>query len=336
MVTRLLAVAVATVSPLVGIAADLAPGGTSGILTMKIRAESSARHVFPPGSGLQAIEWQVKNSGQFSIRVKAVDPMVNPSAANQQAAAAVSQVGDRAVTEQDEEYLNKWQDKEDACNGNEACESKVIAQKMADPRFQSIMQKMQSAAPAAMSAARAVDTTPSYQIWTSDLPNDPAPGSGEMQVDMTEKRLGVADDAGGRFDVTCRWTGKMAIGPNTADFKLAGTVLIDGKASRYELRLPADGLGIRLTPTCTSVKSGTRGPGKTATSTTTDFISLIGAHPPRGVKGMDPVLTVKGPVGSPRRPQIGGKHTTTTDLAGEQWPAPMKVTIEWQFSAGGR
>jgi len=50
------------------------------------------------------------------------------------------------------------------------------------------------------------------------------------------------------------------------------------------------------------------------------------------------LLTFKGPLGSARSPQIGGKHTITTELLerNSDDPVPVKVSIECQFSAGGR
>jgi len=64
-------------------------------------------------------------------------------------------------------------------------------------------------------------------------------------------------------------------------------------------------------------------------------VALAMTDEDRAYRDMDSVLTLKGPVGSARSPQIGGKHTTTTDLLGEEQPVPVKVTTEWRFSAGG-
>lgn len=327
-----LAVAVATVSPLVCIAADFAPAGTQGTLTLKISAEGGARHKAPPRAGLDARQWSVKNTGEVVIRLKAQPPTGDSSAGNQANADAVRGMVDQAITDQDQEVLDRWDEKTSACNGNEACENRVMGQMMADPQYQRIMAKMQGAAPAIASAARSVNTGQAQQIWASD-PADVSPASGRMNIDLVRKEFGVVDTGGGgKVDVTCRLAGQFQIAPGSPESKVGALVLIDAAQSRYEIRLPADAFQGRVTERCADSKAGDHGPSKNAKG-----VRLIGAAPPRSAKSFDQVLTVKGPVGAANSPQLSGKQSFTTDLLGSHGdPVPVKVTVEWKFSAGGR
>jgi len=332
MVTRL-AGAVAVVLPIVCFAADFAPSGTLGTLTLKISAEGGARQKAPPRAGLVAREWKVKNTAQIAIRLRAMDPTGDASAENQGKAGAARDAFSQLVTEKDQEVLDKWEQKSDACNGNEACENRVMAQMVADPQYRRIMQKMQGAAPAIAAAGRAVESGQAMQVWTSD-PADPSPASGSLQIDFHENAYGVVDTGGGgTVDVKCRWNGSSKIAAGSPESKVGASLLVDAKRSRYEIRLPVDDFTARATERCADSKRGDQGPSKN-----TRQIRLIGEAPPKGVKDFAQILTLKGPVGSARSPQIGGKHAVTTELLRNNFgePVPVKVTIEWRFSAGDR
>lgn len=332
MLTRF-AATMAVALPLVCFAADFAPSGTQGTLTLRISVEGGARHKAPPRAGLDAREWKVKNAAQISIRLRAMDPTGDASAENQDKAGAARDAFSQSITEKDQEILDKWEGKTDACNGEQACESRVIAQMMADPQYRRVMQKMQGAAPAVAAAARAVETGQAMQVWTSD-PSDPSPASGSLQIDLQENAYGVVDTGGGgKVDVKCRWNGSSRITAGTAESKVGASLLVDAKRSRYEIRLPADAFGARLAERCADSKDGDHGPSKN-----TRHIRLIGEAPAKGAKDFAQILTLAGPVGSARSPQIGGKHAVTTELLRDNFgePVPLNVTIEWRFSAGGR
>ncbi|MCZ7566181.1 MAG: hypothetical protein M5U08_22305 [Burkholderiales bacterium] len=319
--------------PLVCSSADFAPPGTVGTLTLKVRAEGRAKHKAPPRAGLDAREWKVNNTAQISIRLRAMDPTGDASAENQYPASAARDAFSQSITEKDQEILDKWEDKTDACNGDQACESRVMAQMMADPQYRRIMQKMQGAAPAVAAAARAVETGQAMQVWTSDA-SDPSPASGSLQIDLHETAYGVVDTGGGgKVDVRCRWNGDTNIAAGSPESKVGASLLVDAKRSRYEIRLPADAFGARLPERCADSKGGDQGPSKN-----TRHVRLIGEAPAKGAKDFAQILTLEGPLGSARSPQIGGKHVVTTELlrgnSGE--PVPVKVTIEWRFAAGGR
>lgn len=332
MLTRL-AGALAVAFPMVCFAADFAPSGTQGTLTLKISAEGDAKQKAPPRAGLDAREWKIRNTAQISIRLRAMEPTGDASAGNQGNAAAARDAFTQSITEKDQEILDKWEEKTDACKGSEACENRVMGQMMADPQYQRIMQKMQGAAPAVAAVARAVETGQAMQVWTSD-PADPSPASGSLQIDLQENAYGVVDTGGGgKVDVMCRWNGNMNIAAGSPESKVGASLLVDAKRSRYEIRLPAEAFGARLAERCSDSKDGDHGPSKNMR-----HIRLIGEAPAKGSADFARNLTLKGPVGSARSPQIGGKLTVTSELlrdnVGE--PVPVKVTIEWQFSAGGR
>jgi len=313
-----------------GFAADFAPGGTAGTLTVKVVAEGGAKQRARPGAGLDAREWKLKNEGQFTVRLRAFAAGGDDSRGNQQQAAAMRGAVDQAMTDKDQEILDKWEEKSDACNGNEACENQVMGQMMADPQYQRIMSKLQGAV--VIDAARSAEG-PGIQIWSSD-PMDQSPASGNLNLDMVEKAYGVIDTGGGgKVDVTCRWSGRLKIAPGSPESKVGATLRVNAKTNSYEIRIPAEAFSARLTESCADSKGGQHGKSKN-----TRVVGLIGAAPPRGGKDFGQLLTFKGPLGSVRSPQIGGKHTITTELlqgnSGD--PVPVKVSIEWQFTAGGR
>jgi hypothetical protein len=330
-VLKRLALAAAASMSFNAVAADFAPSGTPGILTVKVSAQGGARHKASRGAGLEARAWKLDNSAQFTIRLRAMDPVGDGSAENQAKAAGVRDAAQ--ITDKDQAVLDKWEEKSSACDGNQACENRVMGQMMADPQYQQIIRKMQGGRPAIVSAMRAVNVSPALQLWQSD-PMDPSPASGMLQLDLQENVYGVVDTAGGPpVDVTCRAKGKVEIAPGSPEAKTGAGLRIDGKNSRYEIRIPVDGFRVRVPQSCANSKEGAMGKGND-----TRAVPLIGAEPPRGVKDFGELLTFKGPVGSVHSPQMSGKKTITTELlrgnAGE--PVPVKVTIEWHFSASGR
>lgn len=314
-------------------AADFAPSGTVGTLTFKVVAVGGAKHKAGPGAGLDAREWKINNSGEYSVRISAIDATGDGSPENQAKAAQMRGAYQQTVTEKDQDVMDKWEGKVDACNGNEACENRVRGQMFADPQYQRIFQKMQGAAPVLLDKARAVNTELRTQIWTSD-PIDPLPGNGALRIDVEETSYGVIDTGGGgKVDYICRWNGGLKITPGSPESKLGATLIVDGKTSTYQIRIPADALGVRLTESCRDSKSGSHGPSKNMRT-----MKVIGSTPGRGVKDFNQMLTFKGPLGSVRSPQMSGKNTVTTDWIDSKNPqlVPVKVTIEWSFSASGR
>lgn len=325
-----LVLAVATAVSFGASAADFAPGGTLGTLTVKVVAEGGAKQRARPGAGLDAREWKLKNAARFSVRMRAYDAARADSRGNQEGAAAARGAVDQAMSDKDQAILDQWEAKSDACKDNEACESRVLGQMTADPEYRRIMNKMQGAV--VIDAARSAEA-PGVQIWSSD-PSDPSPASGDLRFDMVEKSYGVIDTGGGgKVDVTCRWSDSLKIAPGSPESKVGASLRVNAKANSYEIRIPADAFSARLPESCADSKGGAHGRSKN-----TRLVRLIGAAPPRGVKDLGPLLTFRGPLGSVRSPQIGGKHAITTELlegnGGD--PVPVRVSIEWQFAAGGR
>lgn len=334
MTVLLFAATTTALHPATALAAEFAPSGTAGTLTVKVEAVGAGKHKASPGAGLDSREWKVKNSGQFTIRVKAMEPMGDASAENQSKMAAAREAYDKTFSQKDQDIQEQWADKLDACDGNEACENRVRAQMLADPQFQRMIQKAQGAGPAMIGSMKAVDRAPRYQAWATD-PTDPSPASGSLQLDLQENAYGVIDTAGGgKVNVSCRWSGSHPIKSGSSDSKVGARMLVDARTSTFEIRIPADAFSARLPESCADSKSGPHGASKN-----TRRVQLIGGRPAPGVKDFAEALTFKGKLGSTRSPQTQGKETITTDLFDANSPAasvPLKVTIEWQLAAGGR
>jgi len=319
--------------PTTSFALDFATPGTVGTLTFKVKAEGGGRYKAGPGAGYDAMTWKIKNSGEFELRVKAVDPTGDTSSENMEKIGKVGDSYQKSISERDQEVMDKWEEKVDACNGNEACENRVRTQMFADPQYMRVFQKMQGAAPEMLAAGRAVNLEPRNQIWTNTLGTS-ATGRGKVQIDLVEQTFGVIDTGGGgKVDVTCRWAGNTNIEPGMDGSVIGATLIIDAKASTYEIQIPADALGMRVKESCRDSKDGAHGPSKN-----TRDLRVIGAAPAPGEKDFVRTLTFKGPVGSTRSPQFSGKKTVTTEWLSNTSPPriPVKVTLEWHFSAGGR
>jgi len=341
------AVAVATVTPLACIAADLAPAGTVGTLTVKFTVEGAGKEKPRPGDFSKGTQWSVKNAGEITARLRARDASADDSAENQQKQEALGGIVSQTLTEKDEEVMNQWQDKEDACNGNEACENKVMMQKMSDPEFQRIQRKMQGAAPAMFAAGAQINMAPTMQWWL--LHNEGS--AARLQVNVTETNYGVdvegeSETKPGTYinykdDLTCRLSGSPRI--DAAAGSLSGAQLrVDGKRMTYEIRIPGDGIFVELQSVCT-LKKGRPSRSLTGHSWTDRSglirIPLMGrpkgesAHSSRAE--FKELLTFKGKLTSASNPRLSGKRSFAADLRGYRIAAgPVKVTVEWQFVGG--
>ena len=346
MLKRLL-VAVATVSPLACIAADLAPAGTVGTLTVKVTVEGAGKEKPRSGDFSKGTQWSVKNAGEITARLRARDASPDDSAENQQKQETLSGIVSQNLTEKDEEVMNKWQDKEDACNGNEACENKVMMQKMSDPEFQRIQRKMQGAAPAMFAAGAQINMAPTMQWWV--LHNEGS--AARLQVSLTEITYGIdvqteSNTKPGTYttykdDRTCRWSGSPRIDA-AAGSLLDAQLRVDGKRMTYELRIPGDRVFIQMESVC-SLKQG---PNRSSQGHSVNDdgrpirVPLMGK--PKGESAVSSsaefkeLLTFKGKLTSASNPRLSGKRSFAADLSGYGTSAgPVKVTVEWQF-VGGR
>jgi len=319
--------------PATTFALDFAAPGTPGTLTFKVKVEGAARHKAGPGAGYEAMAWKIRNSGEFAVRVNAVEPTADTTAENQEKIGKADAAYRKTITESDQTTIDKWEEKVEACGGNEACENRVRMQMFADPKYLEAFQKLQGAAPEMLGAAREVNTAPRMQIWTNTL-GTAMTGSGKVQLDVEETTFKVIDTAGGPpVDVTCRWAGTENIKLESGKQTMGAFLTIDAQASTYEVQIPADQLVAQLTESCRDSKDGAHEPSKNKR-----LLRVIGSGPGRSAKSFGQLLTFKGPVGSTRSPQFSGKRVVTTEwLSNVQPPqVPLKVTLEWHFSAGGR
>jgi len=184
-----------------------------------------------------------------------------------------------------------------------------------------------------LGAAREVNTEPRNQVWTNTLGTSMS-GSGKVQLDVEEQVFGLGDTEGGPpIDLTCRWAGTENIKLEAGKLAMGVFMTIDAKASTYELHIPADALLARLTDSCRDNRHGAHAPGKNKRE-----LRVIGKSPGRGATDFQHLLVFKGPVGSTHSPQFSGKRVLTTEWLGNDQPpqVPLKVTLEWHFSARGR
>lgn len=342
---KLLAAVVATMSPIVCVAAELAPAGTEGTLTVKISVEGAGKEKPRPGDFSQGTQWSVKNSGEFTARLRARDASADDSAENRQKQEAMSGIVSQTLTEKDEEVMIKWQDKEDACNGNEACENKVMMQKMSDPEFQRIQRKMQGAAPAMLAAGAQINMAPTMQWW---VPRNEG-SAARLQVNLTQITYGIDVETESKTkpgtyvnykdDLTCRWSDSSQVKANEGRFNDAH-LRIDGKRMTYELRIPGDRIFVELVSVCSLKKGPIRSSqGNSVQGGRPIRVPLIGK--PKGDSAVSSSaefkepLSFKGKVASASNPRLSGKRSFDADMSGYGTAAgPVKVTVEWQFVGG--
>jgi hypothetical protein len=300
---------------------------------VKLEAAGAGQETARAGAGWDRREWKLKNSAQFTIRLKALDPVADDSRENREKMAGARDVYDKTFTEKDEQIQEKWEAKIDACNGEEACESMVQAQMLSDPEYRRIILKAQGAGAEMLGAAKAVDLAPSIQLWATD-PLDPSPAGGSLELDLTENAYGVIDTSGGgKVDVFCSWSGKVSIAKGSPESKVGTTLRVDARNSTFEIRIPAEQFGADLPESCSDSKTGPHGPSKNMR-----HVPLIGTSPSRGPEKIAEVLTFRGKLGSARSLHISGRETVTTDLGDPDIPGasrPIKVFIEWKFDADG-
>jgi hypothetical protein len=315
--------------------ADFAPRHAKGKLSFRVEVVGTGSESPPArSSGWDRREWSHKASANLSIRLQAIDPVPDDSAENKARMADTRAAWDKTFSEKDQDIIEQWEEKIDECDGKEACENRVRAQMMADPAYQRMIRKAQGGGGAVMQAAQAVDTKPQIQLWLSDA-LDPAPAAGSLSAEAVEKVIGAISETGGKVDVTCKASGKLDIRAGSAESKIGATLRIDAKRGSYEILVPAHRFGLSAIESCADSKSGAHPPGQNKWN-----LQLTGHHAAKGQNSLDAAFTFRGKLaGSPRSPQLKGRESITTylkDPGDPRYGRPVKVTIEWQFAAGGR
>ena len=111
-------------------AANFAPAGTKGTLRIEVKVEGAGRqNSESPGAGWDYINWKVMHQATLTIPLVAMDPTVDASGL---AAVAPSSDGDE---EDDSDWESAYDDRLDACNGDETCEMQVTMERMQDPHM---------------------------------------------------------------------------------------------------------------------------------------------------------------------------------------------------------
>jgi hypothetical protein len=211
-----------------------------------------------------------------------------------------------------------WDDKLDACNGNEACETRVEMQKMQDPRFQAMMGEAMGAM-AAMGGFDEIEEalSPSIQRWYMTG----GTVTGTATVDEANNTFGAwAEDGSGKFDVHCSTTGEGTIEQRPTGYgDIFPAVTVNAKTSTFEVVLPVMDAVADIATVCDNA------PNETGTPTRR---MMVTSGP---IEGGFWDWTARGELsGSSDQPAFTGTKTWVgTGLV--MGNSPTRVTVKWKF-----
>jgi len=296
-------------SPATAGAADLAPVGAKGTLTIKVKVEGAGKVTSEgKGAGWDYYTWSANNSATLRYDLTAMDPVVDTNQFAGLAAAANAGGDDEAEDEDDSDWEDAWDEKFDACNEDQACEFRVTQEKMKDPHFK----KMQAKATGVMGAMMGgmPDMTPTVQPW--GMPAGTVAGT----VSINEQRdtYGLVSETGGpKEEQHCTISGQEAVkGAPSGYGDMDAMLRVNTKTSTYELTLEAD----ESAEVSNSCAEGDKYPQ-----------SLLGPAP-AGATSWHEVMAVKGNTGSSGA--FNGQQTWQGNLA-TAGNEPVKVTVSWEF-----
>ncbi len=307
-VTGLLIIALAAAGATT--AAAFAPEGARGMLEMEITVEGQGR--VDECGFCDHYTWKALHRASLRVPVTAMAPAVDAAAIGAALGGAAGDAadGDDEEGDEDEDWEAEWDDKLDACDGDEDCEVRVTMQKMQDPRFKSTMAAVAKGFSLVKSGQ--LDLGPALQHWAM-LGGDVA---GNVSIEQQRNSFGVADTGGGpKVDVECRIRGSETVKARPTGYGDMHPILtINAKQSTYELRLPAE-QAIAVTDDCS--------PDQPQTA------ELLGFPGPG--RNWGEVLQVAGKLsGSADRPSFDGSGVWEGDLSGHS----VRVTIQWNFRPG--
>ena len=293
-------------------AAEFASVGTKGTLTITVKVEGAGK-VNSEGPGWDYYKWNTRNEAKLRYILTATEPMVD---ASQFANLSTAANGDNNSAEGDEtdddsSCEDAWDEKIDACNGDESCEMRVNLEKMKDPRFK----KLQAKAMGVMAAMQegGLDFDPSVQIWNTPT----GVVNGTVSIQGHRDTYGIlSETGGGKTEEHCAISGQETLNTKPSGYGDTDAMLsVNFKKFTYELGLRAD-WSVDVANSC---EPGTKRSSK-----------LLG-FPPADAASWNQVLVVKGMIsGSGSQFSLNGQQTWQGNLtpAGNE---PVKVTISWEF-----
>jgi len=209
-------------------AANLVPAGTKGTLRIEVKVEGAGRqNSESAGAGWDYIIWKVMHEATLTVPLVAQDPTVGGSAL---AGVAPSSDGDE---EDDSDWESVYDDRLDACNGDETCEMQVTMEKMQDPHMKGTRETA-AAAMAQMQAGK-LSFEPNQQTW-SVLGGD---FSGPVKMKDSVETYGMVEPGGGpKTDSHCHLSGSATLKPQLTGYgDLHPVLTVNAKDSTYQLTL---------------------------------------------------------------------------------------------------
>lgn len=284
-------------------AAELAAAGTKGTLYVTVVVEGSGR-VTSEGGGWEYLDWEVRNTAELRVEMTAQEGSMDAA----KFAGLEGLGGDGG--EEDQDWEEAWDNKIDACDGDEGCEMRVEMQKMQDPRFQASM----GAAKAAMATMDFDDLGPTLQSWT----HVNGTFTGTASIEWKTDTYGIVESTGGGpGESHCVVSGRTEVESKPTGYgDIAAPLTINSEDSSYELTLLEERPEVTVTEDC--------GFG----SERSWHLSFLGGLAGGGT--WSEVLKVKGLLsGSSDQPALSG----TKVWSGEWQPGKETlVTVTWRFA----
>lgn len=298
-----------------------APTSAKGILRATITVTGSGGEGYRSG-GYDSLRWTARHTLSYETTLYAFEPMADTSSGNA-AAMASAESAVREVFDEDAEAVQaKWDEKMDACDGNEACEMRVTGAMMADPAYRQLVLKLQSKGAGIMAKASAVNFNARYQLWGyragSDLPLPSYQGTASLE--RHQRRWGlVSTDGSGKSNDEARWARDGAL-PAGISPNRDGHLAVDAETGTYRLEIPAEFV---LPVVLCAAPTGKCEPADDSTK-----VRLLEGELP---EQFATVVTATGKVTDPAKPAASG----TVSFEPVLHDGKVKVTIEWSFKLGG-
>ncbi len=307
-------------------------GGGPARGTLKVRVTVTGQGRLPGKASMwDSISWKARQTASFETRLVTAGAGGPDQAGGGAMAQAAGRPGAMSADEA-QAILDKYDAKEEACGEDEACEDRLQAEKVADPKYQIALQTAMSASANVQQVAQAVNMATGLRVWLQD-PSDPSAGTGSVRVEQNEVRFGAASgsEGGGREDLSQTWVG-------SASPVLGAELRTDDAAKTYELALDRlAGVGLVGAQDCgPSHPAGPcRGELHPDGTPQDQAIPFLGKEPPKG-KDWKTALTATGPLPAAGRP-LSGRMAFTANLGSWNDPTydmPVQVTVEWSFTPG--
>ena len=303
---------------------SFAPVGTKATLHVTIQVTGTGREGFRSGA-YDSLRWNVRHTVQFETTLEALDPIADTSSGNRAALAATDSAAKDVLGDDAETVQEKWDEKMDACDGNETCEMRVTAAMMGDPAYRKLILKVQARGGEVLGQAAAINVTPRYQIWAYRIGPDVPPPTvkGTASLERRNKMFGmVSTDGSPKSDGTSGWSRTGPLPPDAMPGH-GGQLVVDGQTGGYRIVVPAE--LVLPADECS-------GDGDVCTPTGDELtVPLIDGKPAHG-DYFESDLAATGKVVSRVSPKASGTLSFSPVLDGD---GSIKVTVEWSFQPKG-